>query len=237
MKVRDIMKSNVLTVGEEDALSVAQSMMAWAGVRHLPVLRQGKLSGILSDRDILAYRAGPGTDWDWRTAPVHAAMHPAPQTAHPDDSLTEVAGRMAVAKIGALPVVDQGNLIGIITAIDVLAGEVRDAMAPRAGMSASAADAMTPVPLTARTSDSVLDAAAAMAEHRVRHLPVVDVDRVVVGMLSEQDVRAVVGDPVDFMRARETRIDPARLRVGDVMSRPGSTRIGTGGSSAPRSRE
>jgi CBS domain-containing protein len=220
MKVKDIMKSNVLTVGEDDALSVAQSILAWAGVRHLPVLRQGRLTGILSDRDILSYRAGPAAGRDWRSATVQAAMHPAPQTAHPDDSLTEVAGRMAAAKIGALPVVEQGKLVGIITTIDVLAGEVRDAMAPATHPSASAGDAMTPDPVTARSADSLLEAAAAMAEHRVRHLPVVNVEGAVIGVLSEQDVRAVIGDPVDFMRARETRVDPGRLRVGDVMSHP-----------------
>jgi CBS domain-containing protein len=223
MKVKDIMKSNPLTVREDDTLSVAQSILAWAGVRHLPVLSGGKLTGILSDRNLLSYRADRAPEGRWRDAPVRAAMQPSPQTAHSEDALTEVAGRMAMAKIGALPVVDQGKLVGIITTIDVLAGEVRDAMAPTAPAahpSPSAGDAMTRAPLTARPTDSLLDAASAMAEHRVRHLPVVDDEGAVIGMLSEQDVRAVVGDPIDFMRARETRIDPGRLRVGEVMAHP-----------------
>jgi CBS domain-containing protein len=220
MKVKDIMKSNLLTVREEDTLSVAQSILAWAGVRHLPVLSRDRLTGILSDRDLLSYRAKSAARGDWRKAPVRAAMHPSPQTAHPEDALTEVAGRMAISKIGALPVVDEGKLVGIITTIDVLAGEVRDAMAPSAHLSPTARDAMTPAPLTARPTDSLLDAASAMAEHRVHHLPVLSDEGAVIGMLSEQDVRAVVGDPIDFMRVRETRIDPGRLRVGEVMAHP-----------------
>jgi len=52
-----------------------------------------------------------------------------PQTAAPEDSLTEVAGRLALAKIGAMPVVELGNLIGLVTTTDVLEAEVREAMA------------------------------------------------------------------------------------------------------------
>jgi acetoin utilization protein AcuB len=223
MKVKDIMKRGPLTIREDDVLSMAQSLMTWAGIRHLPVLRQGKLTGILSDRDLLSYRVRSAGELDWRRARVRAAMHPTPQTAHPDDSLTEVAGRMATAKIGALPVVDKGDLVGIITTIDVLAGEVREAMAPHRPGSPAVGDAMTVAPVAAHPGDSLLDAAAIMAERGVRHLPVTDQDGVVVGMLSDHDLRAVVGDPVEFMRAREGRVDAGRLRVSDAMSHPAVT--------------
>ena len=66
---------------------------------------------------------------DWWRAPVGVAMVPSPQTAHPDDSLTEAAARLANARIGALPIVELGALVGIVTVSDVLDAEVRTAMA------------------------------------------------------------------------------------------------------------
>ncbi|HEU5060690.1 MAG TPA: CBS domain-containing protein, partial [Kofleriaceae bacterium] len=108
MHVRDIMRRSPLTVREDDGLGTAQALMAWNGIRHLPVVEQGRLSGILSERDLLAFRAiEPG----WKAAHVRDAMTPRPQFAHPEDSLTEVAGRMAAARIGALPVVERGSLV------------------------------------------------------------------------------------------------------------------------------
>jgi acetoin utilization protein AcuB len=126
MNVRHIMKLSPTTVRQDDGLPVAQALMAWMGIRHLPVLHQGRLTGILSERDLFAYRAN---EPDWKVARVRDAMTPRPQFAHPEDSLTEVAARMAAGRIGALPVVERGVLVGLITATDVLAGAVQAATA------------------------------------------------------------------------------------------------------------
>lgn len=128
MKVRELMKASPMTVVETSRLGEAHRLMIGHRIRHLPVLRDGRLCGILSIHDILRYRATTAFREDWWRAPVSAAMIPSPQTAGPDDSLTEVAGRLASSRIGALPVVDGGVLIGIVTVADVLDAEVRDAM-------------------------------------------------------------------------------------------------------------
>jgi CBS-domain-containing membrane protein len=65
-------------------------------------------------------------------------------TAGPDESLTEVAGRLAEGKLGALPVVDHGKLVGLVTISDVLDAEVPVAMGPSSSSQATAADAMSP---------------------------------------------------------------------------------------------
>jgi len=208
------MKSNPVTVREDEPLSMAQSLMAWNAIRHLPVLRQGRLSGILSERDLLAYRA---RESDWKRARVSDAMTPAPQFAYPDDSLTEVAGRMATARIGALPVVEEGSLVGLITTTDVLAGEVQSAMAIHPLSSATARDAMTPAPVTVRATDQLVDAARTMATREIRHMPVIDQDGVPVGVLSERDVRATIGDPA---MALSQRLGYRGLQVQDAMNRP-----------------
>jgi len=123
------MRQAPITVGEQTSLGDAYQLMKHHGIRHLPVLRDGHLSGMLSDRDILQYRATTDLSLGWRRAKVGAAMISPPQTAAPEDSLTEVAGRLALAKIGAMPVVELGNLIGLVTTTDVLEAEVREAMA------------------------------------------------------------------------------------------------------------
>jgi acetoin utilization protein AcuB len=79
---------------------------------------------------------------------------------------------------------------------------------------------MTRAPLTAVTDDTLIDAAARMAARGVRHLPVIDGDRRVVGMLSDRDVRSQVGQsslqPLDLEHAG---IRTELLRVGDVMTK------------------
>src|SRR5512139_3679331 len=129
MKVREIMKSPPLTVTEVTKLGEAMQTMAKQGIRHLPVVRENRLCGIVSERDILHYRAVTAFREDWWRAPVTAAMTAAVQWANPDDSLTEVAGRLADSRIGALPIVERGHLVGMVTVTDVLAAEVREAMA------------------------------------------------------------------------------------------------------------
>lgn len=129
MKVRDIMKPAPVTATEVTRLGEALQTMMKHRIRHLPIVRGDRLCGILSERDILHYRAVTAYREDWWRAPVTAAMVASVQTVGPDDSLTEVAGRLADSRIGALPIVDGGKLLGIVSVIDVLDAEVRQAMA------------------------------------------------------------------------------------------------------------
>ncbi len=220
MKIRDIMRPGPITIMETDSLGAAQRVMARSRIRHLPVIGDGRLTGMLSARDILAARAHNDGELDWWSIRVHDAMATPAQTAGPDDSLTEVAGRMAVAKIGAMPVVERGKLLGLVTVTDVLDAEVRTAMAPAPVTLAIAADVMTPFPLTTRPETPIADAVALMVDHHVRHLPVVDATSTVVGMLSERDVRSAIGDPVQYVELKRSSV---RLHVRDVMSGPAFT--------------
>lgn len=128
MLLKQIMKRDPLTANDTDSLGDLHRKMQAAHIRHLPVMHDGKLIGILTERDLLEYRAKRDTYEDWPRAVAAAAMHAPVQTAGPDDSLTEAAGRMATSKIGALPIVERGHLIGLVTITDVLAAEVAEAM-------------------------------------------------------------------------------------------------------------
>ena len=54
-RVGEIMTTRLTTIGPHQQLSFAHSLMMWSNVRHLPVMQDGALLGILSDRDLLAY--------------------------------------------------------------------------------------------------------------------------------------------------------------------------------------
>ena len=77
---------------------------------------------------------------------------------------------------------------------------------------------MTRAPTTAAADDLLLDAAARMADRNVRHLPVVDGDQHVVGILSDRDVRTAVGDSSRPLHPRDARVRAHALRVAHVMT-------------------
>jgi CBS domain-containing protein len=217
MKLREIMRTGPFTITDIDTLGGAHAAMRRSHVHHLPVMSDGRLVGMLSERDVLLARTRSEYEMWWKQ-PVREAMRTPVQTAGPDDSLTEAAGRMATGQIDALPIVDVGKLLGIVTITDVLAGEVRSAMAPVPASFATAADVMTPWPYTIRPEATLSQAIDVMLHRHIRHLPVVDVKSSIVGMLSERDIRTAIGDPVMYVETRSQ--SPAQYHVRDVMSRP-----------------
>ncbi len=220
MKLREVMRPGTYTISDTDALGVAYAAMNRSHVRHLPVMHGDKLVGLLSERDVLVARArADGNGWWGR--PVSEAMHSPVQTAGPDDSLTEVAGRMALGKLGAMPIVERGKLLGIATITDVLDAEVRSAMRPPIPAALTAAEAMTSYPFAVQPQTFLVDAVGIMIDHHVRHLPVVDLASTIVGMISDRDVRTAVGDPAKYVADPSASF--AQYRVGDVMSRPGAS--------------
>lgn len=104
----------------------------------------------------------------------------------PEDTLGEVAERMTAKNVGAVVVKDHGTLIGILTERDLL-----KAMAARVHSSeARVRQWMTADPVTAPADTEVEDAARVMLEHGFRHLPVLDDEGHVAGVVS---LRRVVG--------------------------------------------
>lgn len=220
MKISEAMRPGAYTIADSETLGVAQSAMTRARIRHLPVVHGDRLVGMLSERDVLRARAVAGDeDRMWWTISVRDAMQATPQTANPDDSLTEVAGRMAAAKIGAMPVVERGRLLGIATITDVLDAEVRAAMGPSFSATRACADAMTPWPITIGPDAPLSDAVRLVVRHHIRHLPVVDSASSLVGMLSERDLREAIGDPLEYL-AVESKLVTSEPRVSAVMTKP-----------------
>ena len=104
----------------------------------------------------------------------------------PEDTLGEVAERMSAVNVGAVVVKDYGRLIGILTERDML-----KAMAARVHTSdARVREWMTEDPLTATAEMEVENAAQVMLEHNFRHLPIVDDNGAVIGLVSLRRVVA-----------------------------------------------
>jgi CBS domain-containing protein len=207
-KVRDAMKRNVMSVDAGDSLSTALQLMLWAAARHLPVLEEGRLAGVLSERDILRYQAEHGGSSALSHAVARAASMP-PKFAHPDDSLTEAMARMRGSKVGCLPVVVEGELVGILTVSDVLAHQVQrefvgESDAPRAG------EMMTKKPVVIGATDNLDLAVERMATNGVRHLPVVDGEGRLCGILSDRDIRP-------FSGRRELEVTPVENAMTRVV--------------------
>jgi len=196
MKLDTIMTRYPETVAPTDTLISARDRMVWGGLRHLPVVDNDRVIGVLSDRDIAAHQARTGESlWSSPGDTVQMAMTTPVQTAGPADSVIEAMARIASSKIGCLPITDEGKLVGLVTAIDLMVAEVRAHTESPAKGGPSVADVMTKNPQIVHPGDRLLDAVARMRELQVRHLPVVDDDGIVVGILSDRDVRTAVGDP------------------------------------------
>lgn len=126
-QVRDIMQTKIVTIAEGDSLSTAEDIMRLGGVRHLPVVHGGKLVGVISERDLLRISLSalnPGASDERRAflqvLEVGRAMSAPPVVIEPFAPIERAAERLAARKLGCLPVVDGEDLVGLITATDVL---------------------------------------------------------------------------------------------------------------------
>lgn len=125
--VREIMKTEVTTLGRNDSLQLAQDIMTLGRVRHFPVLEDGELVGVMSQRDL--YKASLGSVMKYGekaqrefldTIAVKEVMNYPPVTIAPQASVQEAARLMLKEKIGCLPVLDKDELVGIVTETDML---------------------------------------------------------------------------------------------------------------------
>ena len=129
VRVRDCMSRAVVTIHPDALVRGAVDLMRTRRIRHLPVVDRGaRLVGIVTDRDLrqvifdpsVQERLGPRS-----TALGHLKVRDIMTwgviTVLPDTEIREAARRLHEQKIGALPVVDRGRLVGILTELDVLA--------------------------------------------------------------------------------------------------------------------
>ena len=127
MKVQDIMTTPAVTVGLDLPVLEARQVMERQRIRHLPVTDGGRLMGIVTDRDIRLNMPSPATSlsvWEINfliaKLTVGSVMRRAVITIDAHRDAAEAARIMLDHKIGALPVVDGGAVVGIVTETDML---------------------------------------------------------------------------------------------------------------------
>jgi CBS domain-containing protein len=125
--VREIMAKNPVTLDRNETLDLAESIMDLGRIRHMPVIEDGKLVGIVSQRDM--FRSALITSLGFgrkttgaliKTIKIKEIMTEKVVTISPEASVKEAARQMMEKKIGCLPVLEGDRLVGIVTETDML---------------------------------------------------------------------------------------------------------------------
>lgn len=150
MLARDVMQAPVATVTPDATLPEAVRLAGQRGIRHLPVVERRRLVGIISDRDLKRAMASSATSLEAHElrylldrVRVREIMTRDVRTTWPSCPVEEAASLMVRERVGALPVLEDGQLVGILTETDVLALFVR-------AMGAGAPSSRLDVPLGPR---------------------------------------------------------------------------------------
>jgi CBS domain-containing protein len=141
MKVQDIMTTGPITVPLDMPVLDARQLMVKHRIRHLLVTDGRRLMGIVTDRDIRLNLPSPATSLSvWEVnyllarLTVESVMTGSVIIVEPERDAIEAARIMLEHKIGALPVVDAGAMVGIVTETDVLRAFVAMAASPTAAL-------------------------------------------------------------------------------------------------------
>ncbi len=126
-RVRDVMSSPVTTVPHTARLLEAVLALRSAKLRHLPIVDGDKVAGVISDRDVQRYAPSLLAEITpeeynaiFENTPLERVMTRNPVAVSPDATVREAAEVMHEGKLGCLPVVEDGHLVGIITKADML---------------------------------------------------------------------------------------------------------------------
>ncbi len=114
MQIVNLMTPDPIVINADDTLANAKAAMDEGRFRRLPVMEEGRLVGILTERDLREYTGYLGS------TRVNAAMRTALITVTPYNTEEDAARLMLKHKIGGLPIVADGKLVGIVTTSDLL---------------------------------------------------------------------------------------------------------------------
>jgi signal-transduction protein with cAMP-binding, CBS, and nucleotidyltransferase domain len=193
--VGQIMTSPLLTITADRLMLDASQLMEMNHARYLCVSEGDKIVGIISMRDLVRYFVdsdrGPVRNLDNVFRPLsvlRSLMQTTMETIASERTVLEAAQMMAEKRIGSLLVLEGGNMIGIVTEVDL----VRKVIAAHLPAKSTSVGAVMNAPLNQiDIADSACDASRLMAENRVRHLAVTEENNVV-GILSLRDLIKMV---------------------------------------------
>jgi CBS domain-containing protein len=125
--VKEIMMGSPVALRPEDTLDLVNDVISLGRIRHIPVLEDGRLVGLITERDLFG-RAVPAIfglkqkskSALLKTYQIKDFMRKKVITVSPETQIKEAARLMAEKKIGCVPVVSDGALVGLVTTTDVL---------------------------------------------------------------------------------------------------------------------
>ena len=125
--VREVMMASPVTLKPDDTLDLANDVISLGRIRHIPVVEEGTLVGLLSERDLMGAAASRifGLKQKNKSALLKSVLIKDVMKKHlvtvkPQTPIKEAARLMAEKKVGCLPVLSDGNLVGLVTTTDIL---------------------------------------------------------------------------------------------------------------------
>jgi len=127
MYVKELMSREVVTVDRNDDLRMVDDLMAERHVRHIPVLEDQTIAGVVSQRDL--FKASMSSTMGYGQTGQRAFLHTVRAkeimthpvvTISPATPVSEAADLMLTKGIGCLPVIEDNALVGIVTKTDLL---------------------------------------------------------------------------------------------------------------------
>jgi CBS domain-containing protein len=221
--VRNWMTVRVITVAPETQLNDARRIMDAEKIRHLPVVSNQCLVGIITRRGLLRADLSPLSDnhlagtADLPVERVAALMTANPITTGPDSALPKAARVMLENKITALPVVDeQHNLLGILTSSDIFRALISEL--PFLKETILVKDYLTAHVISITPDTSLLEAHRLMGVERIRALPVLDGDHLV-GIITRTDLMSADPSRLTGKHQQEVALKIQTQSVERIMSR------------------
>lgn len=127
MQIKEIMTRNLFTLGVDQFADLADEVMNWQRIRHIPIVDQNNaLVGLVTHRDLLKVSIQAVVQYDetakesLRHVSIAKIMQKQILTTTPDADVRQAASQMLDKKIGCLPVIENNELVGIVTEADFL---------------------------------------------------------------------------------------------------------------------
>jgi len=124
---REIMMGSPVTLQPNDTLDLANDVISLGRIRHIPIIDNGRLVGIITEKDLVGAAVGKifGLKQKNRSAllksvAIKEVMKKRVVTTAPDTPIKDIAHLMAEKKIGGVPVVSAGMVVGLVTTTDIL---------------------------------------------------------------------------------------------------------------------
>ncbi len=117
MKIKDIMTTNVITANQDEKIDKVAMLMKQNDIGAIPIVTDGKITGIVTDRDIVLRAIA--TSKNTKTVTVKDVMTMNPVLGYPDMDVHEAAKLMSDKKVRRLPIVDNNRLVGIVALGDI----------------------------------------------------------------------------------------------------------------------